>query len=126
MAVHPPASGSALCEVAGHTVHSPGEVNNMMIFPGLGLGAVHCAPTHLPDDVLLAAAAAVAASLTAEEVTEHRIVPHKRRAREVSLNVAAAVALACQELGVSTKTLGNTHAEIKAALEPRMWSPKVG
>jgi hypothetical protein len=41
----------------------------------------------------------------------------------VNLNVATAVVLECQKLGLATNPLGDDAATVKAALEAKQWSP---
>ena len=66
---------------------------------------------------------AVADSLTADEISKDRVVPHPDRIRDVSLNVATAICLESQKLGLANISLGTTSAEVRSALEKLMWSP---
>lgn len=117
-------SGTA-CEPVqvGGATRQPGQVNNVYCFPGISFGAVACRAARLPDEIFFAAAEAVAGALTAQELAEGRVVPHAARIRQVGLEVATAVVLRAQELGLAGKTLGAGAAEVRAALAAQMWEP---
>lgn len=52
-----------------------------------------------------------------------RVVPHRDRLREVALNVATAVVMEAQKLGLAARTLGKDEGEVKAAVKALMWEP---
>jgi len=108
--------------VNGRT-HAPGQVNNVYIFPGLSFGAAMCRASGLPDKIFLDAAEAVAQTLSEQDLAEDRVVPHLDRIREVGLNVATATVLGCQRLGLASRPLGTTAAEVREALRALMWTP---
>jgi malate dehydrogenase (oxaloacetate-decarboxylating)(NADP+) len=103
--------------------HSPGQVNNVYIFPGVSFGALCCQARTLPEKLFLAAAEAVASSLDAKDMAENRVIPDRDRVNEVSLNVAAAVAFEAQNLGLARKKLGDSREAVKASLKEMMWLP---
>jgi malate dehydrogenase (oxaloacetate-decarboxylating)(NADP+) len=70
----------------------PSQGNNAYIFPGLGLGIVASQSRRVTDDTLLAAARALAAEVTKDDLAEGRIYPALGRIREVSVKIAMAVA----------------------------------
>jgi len=107
----------------GAKVHSPGQVNNVYIFPGMSFGAVCCQAKSIPERLFLVAAEAVANSLGEQDFAESRVIPHRGRVQEVNLNVATAVALEAQNLGLAGRKLGADAAEVKAALRDMMWVP---
>lgn len=100
------------------------QVNNVYCFPGIAFGAISCRARTLPDSIFLAAAEAVANTLSAQDIEEDRVVPHPRRIREVGLNVATATALACKAAGVGTRELGDSYEAVKAVLAKEMWAPR--
>jgi len=104
---------------------SPGQVNNVYIFPGVSFGVVCCKAQKIPERFFMAAAEAVAISLDDDDVREDRVVPPRDRIAEVSLNVATAVALCAQEMGIAGTNLGANHAEVKATLAGMRWTPNV-
>lgn len=109
-------------EIEGKTF-APGQVNNVYIFPGLSFGACRCEARNIPDRLFLVAAEAVANSLDDEDIAVQRVLPHRNRLREVSLNVATAVAMEAQRLGIAGVTLGETEAQVKDALLKTRWAP---
>lgn len=70
----------------------PAQANNALVFPGLGLGAVAADSPAISDDMILAAAEAVASCVTREEARSGSILPAVGRFREVAVVVAEAVA----------------------------------
>jgi len=112
-------------EVNGKTRDS-GQVNNFYIFPGMSYGAQKCAAKSIPESLFMVAAQAVANSLSAEDMSKDRVVPHPDRIRDVSLDVATAVVVECQSKGLATKNLGSGAAQVKDALKAAMWVPGKG
>jgi len=103
--------------------YAPGQVNNVYIFPGVSFGACVCAAKTIPDRFFLVAAQAVANSLTEEDLQLDRVIPERERLREVALEVATAIVLEAQEMGLATRTLGVNVTEVKAAVKALMWEP---
>jgi malate dehydrogenase (oxaloacetate-decarboxylating)(NADP+) len=73
-------------------VLSPGQANNAWIFPGVGAGLLLSRATRVTDDMFIAAARALAAEVTAQDLAQGRLFPATPRMREVDAAVAAAVA----------------------------------
>jgi len=111
-------------EVNGKTC-APGQVNNVYIFPGMSFGAVCCQASTIPERLFLVAAEAVANSLGQEEMDLDMVVPKRDRIQEVSLNVATAVALEAQKLGLARCDLGADWDSVKTSLESMRWKPKM-
>lgn len=101
----------------------PGQVNNVYIFPGMSFGAAVCECKTIPEILFMVAAQAVANSLTDDDLKVDKVVPHRDRLREVALNVAVAVVLEAQKLGIAKRKLGKDEAEVKAAVKALMWEP---
>ena len=61
----------------GHRTQSdfPNQVNNVVAFPGIFKGALEAAPTRITEEMKLAAAEALAALVSDEELTEDYITP---------------------------------------------------
>jgi malate dehydrogenase (oxaloacetate-decarboxylating) len=83
----------------------PNQINNVLCFPGIFRGALDCGATDVNEAMTLAAAAAIAATITPEELTEDYIIPGVFDKR-VAKAVAAAVVKAAIETGVARKTSG--------------------
>jgi len=117
-------SGTAMesVEVAGQMRH-PGQVNNVYIFPGMSFGAICCEASSIPERFFMVAAEAVANSLNEEDIKSDRVVPSLNRIREVGLNVAVAVVLEAQKMGLAGKNLGSDSTQVEAALKSMMWAP---
>jgi malate dehydrogenase (oxaloacetate-decarboxylating) len=97
-----------------------GQGNNVFIFPGLGLGALASGSTQVTDGMVSAAAIALAKSVKDEELETGSLYPSVVRLREVSRQVALAVALRAVEEGVAPM---RTELEIQAALDEMIWEP---
>jgi malic enzyme len=68
-----------------------GQGNNVLIFPGVGLGALLGGLREITDDMLTAAAFSMAHRVTEEELSSGMLFPAVSRLRDVSAIVAAAV-----------------------------------
>jgi malate dehydrogenase (oxaloacetate-decarboxylating)(NADP+) len=68
------------------------QANNAYVFPGLGLGIVVCRIRHVTDAMFLAAADALASATRSAELEQGAVYPAISRMRDVSLQVAEAVA----------------------------------
>ena len=86
-------------------------------------GAVACQASSIPESFFMVAAEAVAQSLDSHDIEAESVVPHPARIRQVAQNVATAVVLAAQEGKLAGKHLGDSAAEVTAAIAQRMWSP---
>ncbi|HEU5170678.1 MAG TPA: oxaloacetate-decarboxylating malate dehydrogenase, partial [Gemmatimonadales bacterium] len=87
------ASGSPFgaVEWAGQR-HAVAQANNAYVFPGLGLGVVACGIRRVTDAMFLAAADALAAATAPPELEQGAVYPPISRMRDVSMQVAEAVA----------------------------------
>jgi malate dehydrogenase (oxaloacetate-decarboxylating)(NADP+) len=70
----------------------PGQSNNAYVFPGVGLAVTACRIRRVSDEMFYAAARALAAQVTAEDLGLGRIYPPLKKIRAVSLAIAEAVA----------------------------------
>ncbi|MEM7100956.1 MAG: NAD-dependent malic enzyme [Pseudomonadota bacterium] len=105
-------------EYEGKT-HVIGQGNNVFIFPGLGLGALLAKSTEVTDNMVTAAAAACAESVTQDELDQGMLYPAIERLRDVSANVAKAVALQASAEGLSNID----ESSINTSIDQVMWQP---
>jgi malate dehydrogenase (oxaloacetate-decarboxylating) len=96
-----------------------GQANNALVFPGLGLGAIATKARAITDNMLSAAAHAVAGLVDAG-APGTALLPEVAALRETSLAVAVAVAKAAVQDGVARATLDGDVLEQARA---HMWQP---
>lgn len=108
--------------------YEPGQGNNMYIFPALGLGTILSQSKHVTDNMVEAAANALAQSLTSEEHACGLVYPRLERIREVSAQIACGVVRAAQVDGVDgAPALRELSDEtLLGFVESKMWSPGRG
>lgn len=70
----------------------PRQGNNSYIFPGVGLAAVVCRLTRVTDEMFMASARALATSVTDSDLAQGSLYPALNRVRDVSAQIATAVA----------------------------------
>lgn len=80
----------------------PGQANNVFIFPGVGFGAVMAKAKKVTDEMFAAATNAVAGSVSQKQLQDlKKLYPDMKDLRRVEARVAAAVAQAAWDSGVS-------------------------
>ena len=70
----------------------PGQANNAYIFPGVGLGVVAARARQVTEEMFLAAADALVQEVSKEDLALDRVFPPLSGIRDVSVNIATAVA----------------------------------
>ena len=95
-----------------------GQANNAMLYPGLGLGVIVSGAKEVTDDMLLAAAEAVASQVNPQD-TGASLLPPVDNLRASSATVAVAVAKQAVKDGVATKQPENWVQ----AVQDVMWQP---
>ncbi|MEG3126210.1 NAD-dependent malic enzyme [Sphingomonas sp. GB1N7] len=94
------------------------QVNNVYIFPGVGLGALAAGATRITDGMLMAAAR----ELGAMGGKDGTLLPPIAQLREVALRIAVAVARQAVSEGVAAE---NPSIDAEQIGE-RMWRPRYG
>nr|WP_042179972.1 NAD-dependent malic enzyme [Kibdelosporangium sp. MJ126-NF4]CEL14132.1 NAD-dependent malic enzyme [Kibdelosporangium sp. MJ126-NF4]CTQ88499.1 NAD-dependent malic enzyme (EC 1.1.1.38) [Kibdelosporangium sp. MJ126-NF4] len=96
-----------------------GQANNALLYPGLGLGVVVSRARHVTDDMLTAAAQAIA-----DMVDTHGpgagLLPRVDNLREMSARVAEAVV----RTAIATGEAANEPADVVQAVHDAMWQPE--
>ena len=116
------ASGSPFAPVvySGSTL-VPGQGNNAYIFPGLGLGVLQAGVTRITDDLLIASAKALAEAVSEARIAQGCLYPPLQEIREVSLRIAAAVAEAAAQAGLTHQTVDKNFVE---RVQRNMYDPR--
>lgn len=96
-----------------------GQANNALVFPGLGLGAITARASRITDNMLSAAAHAVA-GMVDPDGPGVRLLPEVAALRDTSLAVAVAVAEAAAADGVAARDLGG---DLAGQVNARRWQP---
>lgn len=120
------ASGSPFpdFDYKGQTM-TPGQGNNMYVFPGIGLGAILSKAVNVTDEMIYASADALSTSLNAAETKAGWLYPDIRRIREVSVIVTRGVIRAAQAGNVDREiSLRNlSDADLDRYIQDRMYDP---
>ncbi|WP_406699361.1 NAD-dependent malic enzyme [Singulisphaera sp. Ch08] len=100
-----------------------GQCNNAYIFPGLGQGVLASGARRIPDDLLLAAARALAAASPARTTSGGSLFPALEDIANVSRRIALAVASEARRLGLTDP---GTPEELEQRIDARWWHPRYG
>jgi malate dehydrogenase (oxaloacetate-decarboxylating)(NADP+) len=120
------ASGSPFPSMEfGGKMLTPGQGNNMYVFPGIGLGAIISKAVSVTQDMIYASAESLSTSLNKQEVADGWLYPDIRRIREVSVIVTRGVIRAAQKNGVdrATELRGLTDEQLDAYIKKNMYDP---
>ncbi len=99
--------------------HVIGQLNNAMLYPGVGLGAIVSRARYISIGMLVAAANALS-SLVAVRLAGATLLPHIEDLRSVTVTVAVAVAEAAVQDGLA----GVRLVDIVQQVEDAMWQPQ--
>ncbi len=114
------ATGSAFPPVTHKGVtYVIGQVNNAMLYPGLGVGAIVSRASRISASMFAAAANAVS-SLVAVRQPGASLLPHSNDLRSVSMTVAVAVAEAAVAEGLAAVRFDDIVQQVQDA----MWQPE--
>jgi malate dehydrogenase (oxaloacetate-decarboxylating) len=113
------ATGSPVAPVEYEgTTYTIGQANNVLVFPGIGLGIIVAGARHLTQTMLLASAKTVAQQAD-PAATGDSLLPDVQGLRDISVTVAEAVYHAAVADGVATKT----HDDVTQVIRDTMWWP---
>ena len=114
------ATGGAFTPVTHKGItHVIGQLNNAMLYPGVGLGAIVSRAKIVSIGMLVAAANALS-SLVAVRMAGATLLPHIEDLRSVTVTVAVAVA----EAAVQERLAGVGLVDIVQQVEDAMWRPE--
>jgi malate dehydrogenase (oxaloacetate-decarboxylating) len=114
------ATGSAFAPSTYKGVtYAVAQVNNAMLYPGLGLGAIVARARRISDGMFAAAAGAVS-SLVAVRQSGASLLPHIDDLRIVSATVAMAVVEAAEAEGLAAAKVSDIVQQVQDA----MWQPE--
>ncbi len=114
------ATGSPFAPVEFNNKRFPiAQCNNSYIFPGIGLGVLSCGATRLSEGMLVTAARTLAKNSPTAQGGD-ALLPALEQVRDLSLEIAQAVALCAQQEGHAPRMdAGQTREQIHA----HFWSP---
>jgi malate dehydrogenase (oxaloacetate-decarboxylating)(NADP+) len=100
--------------------HVPRQGNNSYIFPGVGLGAIACKARHVTDEMFLAAAHALSKQVSEQDLAQGSLYPPLARVRDVSAQIAAAVAEVAYSKGFAARP---RPADLLGYVRSHMYDP---
>jgi malate dehydrogenase (oxaloacetate-decarboxylating)(NADP+) len=98
----------------------PGQANNAYIFPGVGLGVLASEASRVTDEMFTAAAKSLVQQVTSDDLKIGRIYPSLKHIREVSANIAVAVAKVVFARGL---TQMHEPADLPGHIKSTMYEP---
>ena len=107
-----------------------GQGNNVFVFPGVGLGVLAAGAREVLPEFFTAAAHAVAASVSADDLQKGILFPPVSELREISLKVAQAVGRTAIRQGVSRPCVfssfwhENDEEKLDQLVERMRWQPE--
>jgi len=98
----------------------PRQGNNSYIFPGVGLGAIASSSRLVTAEMFMAAAHTLANSVSEADLKQGSLYPSLPRIREVSAQIAAAVAAVAYQRGLAG---GPTPNDLVGYVQSQMYDP---
>lgn len=83
----------------GKTFH-PGQGNNAYIFPGVALGVIATRTHHIPDDMFLISAKALADFVSQADLDRGSLYPPLQSIHSVSMRIAVAITKFAYDKGI--------------------------
>jgi malate dehydrogenase (oxaloacetate-decarboxylating) len=96
------------------------QTNNAYVFPGIGLASIAAQARRISDGMLMAAARALASRSPSRTNPHGNLLPPVTDLRQVSYDVAFAVALQAQKEGLAGI---DSEEEVVSRIRAKMWTP---
>lgn len=96
------------------------QTNNSYVFPGIGLGAVASQARYISDGMFMAAARTLATISPVAKHPDGNLLPSVAALREVSFEIACAVALKAQQEGLAAKM---DEGPLIHRIRSKIWTP---
>jgi malate dehydrogenase (oxaloacetate-decarboxylating) len=96
------------------------QSNNVYIFPGLGMGVLASGATRISDEMMMAAAEALAEAAPIMSDPAGSLLPHLQDIQKVSRNISAAVAREAVEQGHAPEP---GKGGVEAQIDAKYWTP---
>jgi malic enzyme len=106
--------------MGGH-MRPVGQANNVLVFPGIGLGAIVARTREITDRMFLVAARELAETVSAERLGQGALYPSLTDLRSISRRIAIAVARCARDQGLARIT---SDEEIEAEVDGSVWDPE--
>lgn len=97
------------------------QCNNLYVFPGMGLGALVAGTPKVTDQMFMGASRALADMLTQEQLSTGQMLPAISDIRQVSAQVAFAVAKVARDSGLGMRV---EDEQLLRVIANAMWEPK--
>ncbi|HUO07834.1 MAG TPA: NAD-dependent malic enzyme [Phycisphaerae bacterium] len=97
-----------------------GQANNVLIFPGVGLGALVSEASRVTDPMFRVAAETLAAQVSDDDLAGGALFPRLQELRRITHQVACAVVRQAREEGVGRPF---EDSDIPIAVRAAMWTP---
>jgi malic enzyme len=104
------------------------QCNNMFIFPGVGLGALVSDATKITPEMFLRASRALSGMVRAKQRANNQLLPDVSDVREVSFQVARAVAFEARDSGLGRLLSDDEYERVirKAQWQPHYYTFRAG
>jgi malate dehydrogenase (oxaloacetate-decarboxylating)(NADP+) len=99
----------------------PRQGNNSYVFPGIGLGAIASGTRRITDEMFMSAALALAHLVTEADLKQGSLYPALPRTREVSAQIAVAVAQVAYTRGLAVEAVPD---DILRYVRSQMYDPR--
>jgi len=101
----------------------PAQVNNLWIFPAVGMAVFATEATRVTDEMFLVAAQSLASQLTEEQIEQGMLFPPQSDIINISVKISAAVAELIFDRGLSTVKRPENDSHIILLIKEKCYHP---